>query len=577
MKKYLYIALAALGMMGCEEELYPDGDGVGTLVISGIEVETVVGDIQTKASMVEESVIPEASEFTIVAINTETQEETTLEIGINELEAGSYIVRATYGEEKGMSYTPYFSGEKKVTLTNGETRPVSLRPSLQNAILRPKLDETLINQYNNYALNIQKDDDKSIPLTNDKDFYLPVGTEGTYTLTLFGENKLGIMVSHDWTYQGSQFVAKTRYIVNCNPDLPSFTLPAQAETNAWSKFIYVTPMTVKDFSYIPDGMTTEEILANVVYEASTDGQTWIPAITDGDKVVIKGLEASTQYIIRARYGGVENSNLTSLITENGAQVAHSDMDTWDDYEVSSAYGEAVGNPTPIYCYYLGSKENHIWNTANEEGTNGATNTVANMGLWWRWCSGTIPTTDAVSGTAAEISTLAFYTDAVNNPTSIYLWDRNGVYNNYVYYRNREDYARKVIGTLYTGIDEHGTEHSARPISLSFYYKYAPCRNGDQCIAYAKVFDENGNLVAETEIFNSTRQDDYNPVVLDFKYEMNAQKISYIKIHFQAGSDSSVGNMTQSKASTYTASPYPNDRVVGSVLKIDNVTLNYDYE
>lgn len=28
---------------------------------------------------------------------------------------------------------------------------------------------------------------------------------------------------------------------------------------------------------------------------------------------------------------------------------------------------------------------------------------------------------------------------------------------------------------------------------------------------------------------------------------------------------------------YSTSPYNQDRVVGSVLKIDNVTLNYDYE
>ena len=496
MKKYLYIALAALGMMGCEsDELYPDGDGVGTLVISGIEVETVVGDIQTKASM-EESDIPVAADFTIVAINTETQRETTLEIGINELEAGSYIVRATYGEEKGMSYTPYFSGEKEVTLTNGETRPVSLRPSLQNAILRPKLDETLINQYNNYALNIQKDDDESITLTNDKDFYLPVGTEGTYTLTLFGENKLGIMVSHDWTYQGSQFVAKTRYIVNCNPDLPSFTLPAQAETNAWSKFIYVTPMTEEDFSYIPEGMTAEEILANVVYEASTDGQTWIPAITDGDKVVIKDLQASTSYTVRATYGGVNSDNTATLVTESAQELVNGDMETWDESVYYSTYGRQI-----IYHYYVGaSSSDKYWGTRNTLTMNGvedATSTgTRNQRTAYRWNSCTIPTSDAISGQAAEIRTMAFANFAIDRGTGIFASRESmasDVLNN----------ANVFVGWLYTGEDDvtmlaepdkSGIEQTARPLSISFSYKYEPY-NGDNFVVSAILYDENQNQIA----------------------------------------------------------------------------------
>lgn len=571
MKKYLYIALAALGMMGCEsDELYPDGDGVGTLVISGIEVETVVGDIQTKASM-EESDIPVAADFTIVAINTETQRETTLEIGINELEAGSYIVRATYGEEKGMSYTPYFSGEKEVTLTNGETRPVSLRPSLQNAILRPKLDETLINQYNNYALNIQKDDDESITLTNDKDFYLPVGTEGTYTLTLFGENKLGIMVSHDWTYQGSQFVAKTRYIVNCNPDLPSFTLPAQAETNAWSKFIYVTPMTEEDFSYIPDGMTTEEILANVVYEASTDGQTWIPAITDGEKIVIKDLQASTSYTVRATYGGVNSDNTATLVTESAQQIRDGNMDTWeDDVKVANAYGGQS-----FYNYFVGSQDDHIWETNNEEGLNGATtHATNNIGTYWRWCAGTQNTTDVStllngvdSQYAAEISTLGFYTEKITGWYAGTI-DSDEIIPDWLGYKNQN---RICLGLLY--VDK--TQLSSRPSNISFDYKYEPV-TGDAAPVEMALYDADFNeLWCASMDLNTQLEYVTKKVIIDHSV-LDLKKVALVTIRFQSGTNTDYRLMHVVEGD-YNNSPRVKDRVVGSVLKIDNVVLNYDYE
>ena len=72
--------LACLLMVGCqEEELVPDyGEGTGTLIISGLEVETVVGDIQTRAS-VNETDIPE--EFTIVLVNTADNTPDILEEG----------------------------------------------------------------------------------------------------------------------------------------------------------------------------------------------------------------------------------------------------------------------------------------------------------------------------------------------------------------------------------------------------------------------------------------------------------------------------------------------------------------
>ncbi len=54
------------------------------------------------------------------------------------------------------------------------------------------------------------------------------------------------------------------------------------------------------------------------------------------------------------------------------------------------------------------------------------------------------------------------------------------------------------------------------------------------------------------------------------------KAKYITVFFQSGYDTTISNMHRENGG-YGSSPFGEDRVVGSVLKIDNVVLNYDYE
>lgn len=585
MKKYLYIALAALGMMGCEEELYPDGDGVGTLVISDIEVETVVGDIQTKASM-EELDIPEASEFTIVAINTETQEKTTLEIGINELEAGPYIVRATYGEEKGMSYTPYFSGEKEVTLTNGETRPVSLRPSLQNAILRPKLDETLINQYNNYALNIQKDDDESITLINDKDFYLPVGTEGTYTLTLFGENKLGIMVSHDWTYQGSQFVAKTRYIVNCNPDLPSFTLPAQAETNAWSKFIYITPMTAEYISYKPEGLADDDILSNVVYEASADGQVWTKATEKDGRWVIEGLNPNTPYSLRANFLEVYSTNSVSVTTESGAGVPNGDFEELTETINIGSINQGgrfretyLGSWQTLTTSYNVSEPNG-WASVNAKTCSA---TASNQNTWF-----VVPSTlnSSESNTGSYAMVLRNVAWDLNGKTPADYTQTWGSLEGDIYNHNEPSIANRSAGKLFLGSYSYsdgtetykeGVEFISRPVNLKGYYKYVQDGNDANEMGMITVSLLNGETIIGTANIALVEASDYKEFDVHIDYTEESLKATDLRIMISSSNHSSY-NQDEETASIKTTNYNSRSEAVsrGATLTVDNLTFSYDY-
>lgn len=578
MKQIIVCALIGFLLMGCNEEIVdrPAGDGEGRLVFSDFHIESVVGDIQTKASL-EQGVIPQASDFELTVVDAATSAVVKkLSAGVTDcfLSEGTYKVQAVYGDEAAMSATPYFFGESNVvTITKGAEASVSLTASLACAVLRPVIDPQLAAQYEAYKLTVQEEGMAAAPVdvSAGKDLFVRGGNQ-TYTLTLAGTNKLGEAVSHTWKY--SNLVVRTRYIINCNPDLPAFTLPAQSEGNVWSKFMYITPMTAENMTAHSD--MAEKVIANVVYEASKDnGQTWISSekLSDG-RHVIKGLEPSTTYIVRSRFGAIYSSDVRTITTENAQPLENGDMEQWSSTKMYSGNGSWSAD---LYCDYCTG-----WNTRNERTTKGAENANSGglfgvekgsgYGVYWRWCSGTWATGDHNGGSkAAEISTLAFYNKNVSGS-----WKRESVYS---YTRDK---GTAYAGYLFTGTFnkntdtyELGISHAARPVSFSFDYKYAPVAS-DQCIAYAKLYDADKREIASTTTFNSSVQDVYVTKTLPFSYTDSEKKAVYIGIFFQSGTDTYIGNMKQVYGD-YGLSPFNKDRVVGSVLKIDNVTLNYDYE
>ncbi|WP_235302844.1 DUF4493 domain-containing protein, partial [Phocaeicola barnesiae] len=477
--KVFYTGLIGLLLAACTNELQVSdyGQGEGRLVLSGIQVETVVGDVITRASL-DAEILPEASDFTIEIIDNEGVLVKTLEPGTLQctLAAGTYTLKAIYGDAAVMSATPAFYGESNVTITEGEITTTSITASLKQAVIHPRISEELIVHLEEYSLTIRQPEGLAVEMSNDKDFFVPAGE--TYTLTLSGINQLGESFSHNWQYES--LALRTRYTVECNPDLPSFTMPEQSEGNVWSKFIYITPMTV-------DNMTShlemaDKVLGNIVYEASSDGTTWIPSEkTEDGKIVIKGLEASTTYTLRSRFGSVYSVNTFEVTTESAQQVENGDMESWSSTKLHSGNGSWDKD---LYCDYCSN-----WTTRNERTTLGAENANsggffgslrgAGYGVSWRWCSGTISTDDKTKGSkAAEISTIAFYNEGVSG-----VWKRENVYN------YTKDNGTAYTGYLFTGtFDKNsdsytlGIEHKSRPVSISFDYKYSPMPASDQCIA-----------------------------------------------------------------------------------------------
>ena len=542
----------------------------GKLVLNDLEVSASVSDQLSRATL--DTNLPSGNEFVITVKSKASSFEQTLEEGVFEciLPVGTYTVEAVYGEDVVSLDTPYFYGETSVEIKEGATASVSITATLQSAIIRPVMDEELLAQYKNYSLRVSDANNTMTTIANNTDLFVPAGKD--YTLWLMGENQLGNQANTSWSL--NQLSAKTRYIVSCNADLPSFTFPEQAETNAWSKFMYITPMTAENMSSHPE--MAEQVMANIVYEATADGSTWLPATYDAakGKWVIKDLQPSTTYTVRSRFGGVVSTNTQTLTMENAQDLLYGGIESWTDREL---YGGNGSFSAKVYCDYCTG-----WATRNEKTTDGAQDASGglggffpingNYGAAWRWHSGTVKSTDKTEGeAAAEISTLAFYNQKLNGG-----YDRDNIHN-LVKEDGRAYWGYLLLGTYNLSTDSYtlGVEHKARPVSISFDYKYAPV-TGDQCIAYAKLYDETGQEIASTENFTSGEMNNYTNQELIFTYSNWECKATAIGVFFQSGTDIDINKMKQIQGS-YDMSPYNQDRIVGSVLKVDNVKLNYDYE
>lgn len=571
-KVVAFWALAILLFACNEEEFVTMSQKTGKLIVGGVEVSAIVGDMQSRATLEN---VPSDNEFTITVKSEDGSFERTLEEGVFSciLPVGTYTVEAAYGEDKIATDKPYFYGSASVEIKEGMTESISVTASLQSAIIRAVMDEELLAQYEDYTLWISEAGSSDMEsIDNDKDIFVPAGDD--YLLRLTGTNLLGDDVNTSWELKSLS--PKTRYIVSCDADLPSFTFPEQAVTNAWSKFIYITPMTAENMTSHSE--MAQQVMDNIVYEASADnGNTWIPAEYDSEneKWVIKDLQPSTAYTLRSRFGGVVSSNTQVITTENAQDVPNGGMEEWTNTQL---YGGNASFSAAVYCDYCTG-----WATRNEKTTNGAEDASGglggffpiggNYGASWRWHSGTVRTEDKSIGTyAAEISTLAFYNEKLNGGYS-----RDNIFN-LVKENGSSYFGYLLLGTYDLSSDSYTLGYSpfsSRPVSLSFDYKYAPVE-GDLCIAYAKVYDVNHQEIASTIDFRSDAKDIYTSQTLEFIYSNLACEAEYIGVFFQSGIDTDISKMVHIHGD-YNMSPYNQDKIVGSVLKIDNVKLNYDYE
>ena len=238
MKKYLYIALAALGMMGCSDDTFDqDGEGVGYLRLELGKVDVELSSLtKAEADPLPDELVPEVADFTVdikmggKSVDGFPKPYSDIETGGIELKAGTYTVIAYHGEDEPIQAEPYFEGSSTVQINPGQATPAEIDAALANAMLLPAVSENLQKHYSDWTLTA-KVGDTSLTLADNENSngYLFVQAERAVNAVFQGTNLLGNKTTHEWTVISSA-AAQTRYVIQCDPDLSiSFGLKAVAE------------------------------------------------------------------------------------------------------------------------------------------------------------------------------------------------------------------------------------------------------------------------------------------------------------------------------------------------------------
>lgn len=237
--KVLYTGLVGVLLAACTNETFNQESGEGTgylrLSLGHVDVE-LSATTRAETSILPKDLIPSASDFMVdiqkdgISIEgfPKLYSDVTGEI---ELAAGSYTVKADYGENEQIQDTPYFSGSSTVQIYPGKPTEAAIEATLANAMLVPAVSESLQNHYSDWTLTV-KAEETSIKLADNEnsDGYLFVQAGQPVKALFEGTNLLGKETSHEWEVVFSA-VARTKYIIQCDPDIPvfSFGLNAVAE------------------------------------------------------------------------------------------------------------------------------------------------------------------------------------------------------------------------------------------------------------------------------------------------------------------------------------------------------------
>ena len=260
----LYIGLLGVLLAACTNDTFNQGSEEGTgylhFTLGNVDMK-FFAMTREETSLLPDELIPPVSDFMVdiqkdgISIEgfPKLYSDVTGEI---ELAAGSYIVKADYGKNEQIQDTPYFSGSSIVQIYPGKPTEATINASLANAMLVPSVSESLQNHYSAWTLTI-KSGDSSIKLADNEnaDSYLFAQAGQPVNAVFEGTNILGHESLHEWTVISSA-AAQTKYVIQCDPDIPvfSFGLNAVAEhTTDESGYLNGTKVSLSfgDLSNVP--------------------------------------------------------------------------------------------------------------------------------------------------------------------------------------------------------------------------------------------------------------------------------------------------------------------------------------
>lgn len=263
--KVFYTGLIGLLLVACTNDTFDSENGEGTgylhLALGRVDVE-LSSTSRAETVSLPTDLIPQTTDFMIDIRQGNSSVEgfpkkysELTEEGI-ELMAGGYTVTAYCGDNDPIQDTPYFSGSSTVQIYPGKPTEATINASLANAMLVPSVSESLQNHYSAWTLTI-KSGDSSIKLADNEnaDSYLFAQAGQPVNAVFEGTNILGHESLHEWTVISSA-AAQTKYVIQCDPDIPvfSFGLNAVAEhTTDESGYLNGTKVSLSfgDLSNVP--------------------------------------------------------------------------------------------------------------------------------------------------------------------------------------------------------------------------------------------------------------------------------------------------------------------------------------
>lgn len=218
-------------MAGCSHEDFNQeyGEGVGylRLALGSVDVE-LLSTSRAETGSLPEELIPVASDFMVdiqkegSSIEGFPKKYSEITDGI-ELMAGSYTVKAEYGDNGILQTTPYFAGSATVQIFPGKQAEAEIGVALANAMLSPAVSESLQNHYTTWKLTVEAGDASMTLAEQGNTGGCLFVQAGQSVKALFeGTNQVGKETSHEWSVISSS-VARTKYVLQCDPDLSIFS------------------------------------------------------------------------------------------------------------------------------------------------------------------------------------------------------------------------------------------------------------------------------------------------------------------------------------------------------------------
>lgn len=227
------MALATLcwALASCSDDTfnreYGEGMGYLRLQLGKVDVD-LSSTTRAEADSLPDELIPATADFMIdikqgnSSVDGYPKKYSELAEGI-ELKAGAYTVTAYCGENEPIQATPYFSGSSTVEIYPGQSTSTTIKTVLANAMLVPAVSESLQKHYSAWSLKLKAGELATELANQDKtDGYLFAKADQPVTAVFEGTNILGNETSQEWTVISSA-TARTKYVIQCDPDLSIFS------------------------------------------------------------------------------------------------------------------------------------------------------------------------------------------------------------------------------------------------------------------------------------------------------------------------------------------------------------------